>query len=54
PIAAPGLASIEAALYPADVDYFFFVAKEDGTGEHYFSRTLEEHNSYKLKVQQNR
>lgn len=43
PIAAPGAASIEAALNPADVDYFFFVAKQDGTGEHYFSRTFEEH-----------
>lgn len=45
PIAAPGLASIEAVLYPADVPYLFFVAKGDGS--HYFSRTLAEHNAAK-------
>jgi len=42
PICSPGRASILAALYPADTDYFYFVSKNDGT--HYFSRTVEEHN----------
>lgn len=42
PIANPGLASIEAALGPADTDYIFFVA--DGSGGHAFAATLEEHN----------
>jgi len=41
PIASPGEKSIRAALYPADVDYMFFVSKNDGT--HYFSATGEEH-----------
>jgi len=41
PIASPGEKSIQAALYPADVDYMFFVSKNDGT--HYFSTTGEEH-----------
>lgn len=41
PIANPGLDSIEAALNPARVDYFFFVANGDGT--HTFSRTYREH-----------
>ena len=41
PIANPGLASIKAALHPADVDYLFYVARPDGT--HIFSRTGEEH-----------
>ncbi len=45
PIAAPGRGSLEAALYPADVDYLFFVVKPDGS--HAFSRTLAEHNKNK-------
>lgn len=43
PIANPGLASIEAALYPADTDYFFFVLKSDEATTHYFAHTFEEH-----------
>jgi UPF0755 protein len=42
PIANPGKASIYATLYPASVDYLFFVSRNDGT--HYFSRNLQEHN----------
>jgi len=34
PIANPGLTSICAALYPADVGYLYFVAKNDGS--HFF------------------
>ena len=41
PIASPGLKSIMAVLEPADVDYLYFVAKNDWT--HVFSRTFEEH-----------
>jgi UPF0755 protein len=40
-IASVGLASLKATLDPATTDYFFFVAKFDGS--HVFSRTLEEH-----------
>ncbi|MBM9595217.1 endolytic transglycosylase MltG [Roseitranquillus sediminis] len=43
PIANPGLASIQAALNPADTNYRYFVA--DGSGGHAFAETLEEHNA---------
>lgn len=42
PIASPGYAALEAALYPENTDYLYFVAK--GQGSHYFSRSLSEHN----------
>ncbi|MGC8765427.1 MAG: endolytic transglycosylase MltG [Brevinematia bacterium] len=42
PICNPGKTSILAAIFPADVEYLYFVAKPDGT--HHFSKTLEEHN----------
>jgi UPF0755 protein len=41
PIANPGYKSLEAALFPADSDYLFFVSRKDGT--HEFARTYEEH-----------
>ncbi len=41
PIASPGLAAINAALYPAHTDYLYFVARNDGM--HVFSRSLPEH-----------
>jgi UPF0755 protein len=42
PIANPGYASLEAALYPENSEYLFFVAKD--ANSHYFSKTLAEHN----------
>lgn len=41
PISAPSKKSIIAALYPADVNYLYFVAV--GNGYHKFSRTYQEH-----------
>jgi len=41
PIASPGIKSIVAALYPADVPYRYFVSNNDGS--HQFSVTSEEH-----------
>jgi len=42
PIAMPGLASLNAAVHPAQTDALYFVSRGDGTSE--FSRTLVEHN----------
>lgn len=44
PIATVSLASLQAAAHPADSDYLYFVAKQDGSGQSHFSRTLDEHN----------
>jgi UPF0755 protein len=43
PIASPGRASIEAALYPARVGYLYFVAMPDG--HHEFRKTFTEHSA---------
>ena len=42
PIASPGRAALRATLDPESHQYFYFVARGDGTSE--FSRTLSEHN----------
>ena len=49
PIANPGVAALEGAAKPADVPYFYFVAKNDGTGGHAFSVTIEEHEANRVK-----
>jgi UPF0755 protein len=53
PIAAPGESSIMAALYPEETEYYFFNYKYDGSGEHYFSLTLQEHNENVVRAEAN-
>lgn len=48
PICNPTVSSVEAAYHPADTEYLFFVTK--GGGEHFFSKTYEEH----LEFQKNK
>ncbi|HUO16298.1 MAG TPA: endolytic transglycosylase MltG [Verrucomicrobiae bacterium] len=42
PIGNPGRSALEAAMHPAQSDYYYFVA--DAQGHHRFARTLEEHD----------
>lgn len=43
PIANPSLESIQAALFPEQTEYLYFVSRKDST--HYFSHTYEEHRT---------
>ncbi len=44
PICSPGLSSIQATAYPADTDFFFFLANcTQNDGSHLFAVTQEEH-----------
>jgi peptidoglycan lytic transglycosylase G len=42
PIANPGRSSLEAAMHPAQTQFYYFVA--DAQGHHRFANSLEEHN----------
>lgn len=42
PIGNPGRSSLEAAMHPAQTNYYYFVA--DAAGHHRFAQTIEEHN----------
>jgi len=49
PIANPGLDSLQAVAHPAQTNYLFFVAKDDGT--HAFAATYAEHQANIAKYQ---
>ncbi len=46
PIGSPGEQAIEAALFPEEHDYMYFVAWPDGS--HVFTRSLAEHNAARV------
>jgi UPF0755 protein len=43
PISNPGLAALEAVAHPAESNYYYFQAKCDGSGQHNFAETFEQH-----------
>lgn len=52
PINSPGRAAIEAALYPEESDYLYFVLKDVETGEHSFNSSYSAHVNDKAKYGQ--
>ncbi|MED1861995.1 endolytic transglycosylase MltG [Fictibacillus nanhaiensis] len=46
PISSPDLPSLKAAADPEDHDYYYFVAKQDGTWSHFFAKTYKQHRKY--------
>lgn len=52
PVRCPSREGIEAVLNAENHDYLFFVAREDFSGYHNFSRTLREHNNYANRYRQ--
>ena len=43
PICNPGISALQSVAYPAETPYYYFRAKCDGSGEHSFATTFEEH-----------
>jgi UPF0755 protein len=48
PIANPGIASIKAAVYPQQTEYYYFLSNPE-TGKMFYSVDLEEHNRKKAE-----
>ncbi|PTM59627.1 endolytic transglycosylase MltG [Desmospora activa] len=46
PIASPGERALTATLEPDQHTYLYYVTKKDGTGEHYFAETYQQHQQY--------
>jgi peptidoglycan lytic transglycosylase G len=53
PISNPGLAALQAAANPASVNYLYYVARNDGTGRHYFTNDYSQFLVDKAQAQAN-
>lgn len=53
PIAAPGTAAVEAAVNPAQTEFFYYVVEDPATGKHRFSETLAEHQAAIAEIRGN-
>jgi UPF0755 protein len=53
PISNPGLAALKAAANPTDDKYLYYVARNDGTGRHYFSTSYDQFLADKAKAEAN-
>jgi UPF0755 protein len=51
PICNPGIASIDAALHPSDVDYLYFVVTDSEKHIHSFSSNLQEHEENRSRAE---
>jgi UPF0755 protein len=54
PICNPGKGALLAALNPANTEMMFFVAKDNGSRQHFFSKNNTEHIRYKSVAAENR
>lgn len=52
PICTPSPITIDKVLEAPKTDYFYYVAKTDGSGYHHFSTTFEEHQKYASQYHQ--
>ena len=52
PICTPSPITIDKVLEATKTDYFYYVAKTDGSGYHHFSTTFEEHQKYASQYHQ--
>ncbi len=53
PIASPGADSINAAAHPAKTTYLYYVARNDGSGRHYFATTPAQFERFVLRSRAN-
>ena len=53
PVANPGPVALNAAFYPANTNYYFFVLEDPSTGKHTFTTYLDEHIEAKYRNKKN-